>query len=75
MFNKKIVGLVMAQALLVAPLWANAKKDCIKAANTQFKSDMANCKDLKGADKKACKKTAKENRDKAKAACSNPAPQ
>jgi hypothetical protein len=70
MFNKKLVGLVIAQSFLVGSLWAAADKACLKSASDAYKTEIAACKDMKGADKKACKKTAKENKAKAKAACS-----
>jgi hypothetical protein len=73
MFNKKLVGLVIAQSFLVGSLWAAVDKACLKSASDAYKTEIAACKDLKGADKKACKKTAKENKVKAKAACKTPA--
>ena len=73
MFNRKLVGLVVAQSFLVGSLWAAADKACVKSANEAYKTEVAACKDMKGAEKKACKKTAKENKAKAKEACNAPA--
>ncbi|MDB5048450.1 MAG: hypothetical protein JWO30_1521 [Fibrobacteres bacterium] len=73
MFNRKIVGLVIAQTFLAASIFAAADKACLKSADDAYKTELAGCKDMKGAEKKTCKKTAKDNKTKAKAACSAPA--
>ncbi len=71
MFNKKIAGLVIA--MVVSAPFADAAKDCVKAAKAAYKTEMAGCKDMKGAEKKTCLKTAKTNMATAKAACKTPA--
>ncbi len=69
MFSKKIAGVILVQSFLVASLWASTDKTCVKNANSTYKTDIAACKELKGAEKKSCKKTAKEKKTEAKAAC------
>jgi hypothetical protein len=70
MINGKIISMFVVPAFLAGSLWAAADKACLKSAGEAYKVELAGCKDMKGADKKACKKTAKENKAKAKAACS-----
>lgn len=69
MLNKNVVIAFAVRSLFAGALWANTNKACLKTANMTYKSDIAACKELKGAEKKSCKKTAKENRTQAKAAC------
>lgn len=73
MFNKKIAALLIAGSFCATSLFAAADKACLKSANDAYKTELAGCKDMKGAEKKTCKKTAKTNKATAVAACKTPA--